>query len=119
MTPLTAVRIAEKAYSKYTFVQNEIEVLFEPHDKFHVLAFRGTEASSLNAIFRQGGWRDIIRDLRFIPWYDKRVGWAHSGFLKGAKAVDRIIVNSPRKETILIGHSLGGALALIVALMMK
>lgn len=65
---------------------------------------------------------DMIRNIRAVPWYVGRVGWSHAGFVKGARGlVDRGLYGVLRKKTpiILTGHSLGGALALNAAAILK
>lgn len=108
---------AERAYHHCTLSEGEVECWIENHDLFTVVAFRGTEASSL---IGDGGWLDVVNDLRFIPWYDKRTGWAHSGFLK---PVRRLLENKLfgksylgyDKPIFITGHSKGGAEALIAS----
>ena len=111
-------RITQDSYNKCTHRVKEVECYVHQTEEYQVVAFRGTEAS---LFFSGGGWRDIIRDLRVIPWHDKRVGWAHSGFLKGARGVvDTYLVKEldKNKPTYLTGHSLGGALAVVAAKLM-
>jgi len=59
----------------------------------------------------------VIRDLRVIPWYDKRVGWCHAGFLKGARAItDKPDLKLDKSKPVVVsGHSLGAAMGLIAA----
>lgn len=105
-------KICAKSYKEHTFVEKEVECFVTKYKGCQVVAFRGTEASKF---FSGGGWRDVIRDIRSIPWKDKRVGWSHAGFLKGARAVvDKHLVKSlDRNIPIYVtGHSLGGALAI-------
>ena len=111
-------KIADRSHTKHTYTLREVECYVHQTDDYQVVAFRGTEAS---LFFSGGGWRDVIRDLRVIPWHDKRVGWAHSGFLKGARGiVDTYLVKEldKNKPTYLTGHSLGGALAVVAAKLM-
>lgn len=114
-----AIKIIEDGTRDHTFRVNEVEGLFRQYGGTQVVAFRGTE---FDKFFSGWGWRDVLRDLRAIPWYDKRVGWSHAGFLKGARgAVDRGLFGFLRKSepVVLLGHSLGGALAINAAAMLK
>ena len=69
------------------------------------IAFRGTDNTS-----------NVITDLRFIPWYSKRFGWTHKGFLasfRKLKSELRSTLNSfagPGINFIFVGHSLGGSI---------
>ena len=71
-----------------------------------VLAFRGTEPASL---------ADWLRDFDCVPWWDTKLGFCHRGFLDGARALWPLIdLNSMHRMTI-VGHSMGGALAILTA----
>lgn len=71
--------------------------------------------------------RDVITDVRILPWYDQELGWAPSGFVKVARKVAievlGVIVTkdidfdgqSGKLPISLTGHSLGGAMALLTA----
>jgi len=104
----TLARINDEAYNLVTGSDNEVEFLFAEYEDCIVISVRGTEPNFF----------DILRDIRFFPWRDKRVGWAHAGFLHGAKAIeDEVIeelVHRPEKDIYVTGHSLGGAVALIL-----
>ncbi len=99
--------IAQRAYSESTYVWKGVEALLVEERDFDVLAFRGTE----------GSIRDVIRDLRAVPWYDKRLGWCHAGFLKAGRGIWpqlEWLVES-RKPLFLTGHSKGAAEVTIIA----
>ena len=60
---------------------------------------------------------DWIRDLRTLPWLFPTVGVCHSGFGSGGTAVAERVLAAVRGDARLmtvIGHSLGGAMALVV-----
>lgn len=106
---------AAKSYKTYTHKVAEVECNLSIIDNIQVVSFRGTEASGL---ISEGGWRDVIRDLRTFPWYDRRVGWSHAGFLKGAQGiVDKALFGALRRELPIVidGHSLGGSLGINAA----
>ena len=63
---------------------------------------------------------EVLRDIRFLPWWSPRVGVCPAGFLKGvASVIDEIIFDmadvAREGRLIFSGHSLGGAEALIMA----
>lgn len=81
-----------------------------------LLAFRGSEET---------GTADWINDLKFMPTeYPYVEGKAdmmvHYGFMEAYKSVREAIIkavkDSPMKKVVLVGHSLGGALAVLCAL---
>ena len=103
MTPLYFAERSQEAYEASTFSESGVECLLTLEDGWRCLAFRGT----------QFDFADIVRDIRAVPWYDRDLGWCHSGFLKGARAIwpaieSSVMVSEP---VYLTGHSLGGALA--------
>ena len=69
----------------------------------NVVAFRGTVPDSL---------ADWLRDFDVLPVNDPDIGWAHQGFLEGAESALQFVGADP---VALTGHSLGGALAVVVA----
>ncbi|MGA2492061.1 MAG: lipase family protein [Roseiarcus sp.] len=60
---------------------------------------------------------DWIRDLSTLPWPFPAIGVCHSGFGSGGTAIAECVLAAVRGDARLmtvVGHSLGGALALIV-----
>lgn len=110
--------LSRKACLEHTFRAKELEVLVRQKDAVVYVALRGTEAWSKDAIFEGGGWKDIIRDIRVIPWYDKNLGWCHAGFLKGAKAVVGELFLREGSKVVITGHSLGAGVGQLVAIML-
>ena len=118
MDPRKLLKLSAASYDQLSCKIGETECLVTYIDDFQIVAFRGTEVSKL---ISGSGWRDVLRDIRLMPWYDKRVGWSHSGFLKGAQdMVDHGLHGFLRTEkpTILTGHSLGGVLAINSAMLL-
>lgn len=105
----TISTINRKAYETHTGRDNEVEFLVENIEDSIIIAIRGTESNLT----------DIVRDIRVYPWFDKRIGWAHAGFLKGARVIEdeiteEILGHGANKPIYVSGHSLGGAIALLL-----
>lgn len=102
--------ICLKASTHHSAEVAELEYLIEDQEDQTILSIRSTEA---NGFLHNGGWRDILRDLRILPTKHPSAGWGHSGFLKGADRVAKSLKGliSKDKPLILCGHSLGGAIA--------
>ena len=113
------LHLAALSYDRHTCRVNGVECLVTDLAGYQVVSFRGTEARKL---ITGGGWIDVLRDLRTIPWYDKRVGWSHAGFLKGAQGVvDKSLFGLLKRDRPIIftGHSLGGALSINAAAILQ
>lgn len=112
MTPYTLARYAQLAYFESTVKVKNIEVLISDPGGGLLIIPRGTERS----------YRDILTDLRGIPQKDDDLGWCHSGFIEAARAVwPKIKLELSHVHDYPIwcgGHSLGGALATILAALM-
>ena len=119
LTMQDALNIVHEGYAHHDFRLNEVEGIVCDFGNLQCVDFRGTE---FTGALENGGIWDIIRDARTLPWHDKRVGWSHAGFLKGARvAVDGYLnlaldLNRP---VAFFGHSLGAGLAINAAAMMK
>jgi pimeloyl-ACP methyl ester carboxylesterase len=110
------LQFAEDSYTVTTVKVGEVECLVAECEPFQVVVPRGTE---FGQFFSGGGWRDVLRDLRAFPWFSSRIGgFSHAGFFKGARGlVDKGLFGRLRRDKpiLLIGHSLGGALAVNAA----
>lgn len=103
--------LAARAYRKRTYAAGGVEALAVVRGGTLFAAFRGTE--------RDG--RDILRDLRALPWWDRRLGWCHAGFLKGVRRIWPALVvalGAHEGPVVFTGHSKGGAEATVAAAMM-
>ncbi len=111
------LHLAIQSYHRHTVLIGELEVLIHhtPCGKHVVFAVRGSETGDA---FRQGsGWKDWLRDIRILPFKNKHMIRAHSGFYKGAKELQESIgillsERSCGKNVWLTGHSLGAAVSL-------
>lgn len=111
--------LVAQGYDQHTGRVNEVEYHVTQRPDCQIVTFRGTEASKF---FSGHGWRDVIRDIRVVPWYNKRAGWCHAGFLKGAKGVidGELLQHLIKDKPIYLGgHSLGAIMSLIAALMLE
>lgn len=103
--------LASKAYSKPNVRALKVEAYVHRVVGSHetVIAVAGTEDRF-----------DVLRDLWIRPDYEDGVGHAHVGFLEGARGVLRPLLAKVDEDSplILTGHSMGGAISLILALML-
>ncbi len=109
---VTLAKLSQAAYSDPpTFEAAGTQCVRTTIDGNVVYAFRGTEFD----------YKDILRDIRTVPWWDSKIGWCHRGFLMGVRAVWDDLFTSVQRDidaglnVWFTGHSLGGALAQIAA----
>ena len=101
--------ICAESYRKATFEEANIEVLV----RNNVFAFRGTDEP-----------KDALRDMRILPLWTRELGWCPAGFLKASRRLVNKVTSVcleqdiDHKDIILTGHSLGGAVALILGALM-
>lgn len=110
--PLRTATAARDAYRELSFeVKGDIEVLFRYLPEYQIIAYRGTDSLA-----------DAKRDARALPWYASDVAGAFvsKGFLNGArKSLGEVLKRlDPNLPTVTTGHSMGGALAIIMATML-
>ena len=112
ITDLSLALAAQAAYDEpATIAHGGVEVRVTEQAGAVIVAFRGTEFDG----------KDILRDLRAVPWQDFFVGWCHSGFLKGVRGVwaplfEALEIDLDKGTPIYFtGHSKGGAEATVAA----
>ena len=101
--------LCEKVYTESDGEVGNVEYLISGS----VVTFRGTDE-----------FKDWITNARILPWWHRGIGWCPAGFVKTAedlsveilcRMVEKDIAGS---ELTLTGHSLGGAMALLVGAVM-
>jgi len=101
--------ICIESYNSIDFEESNIEVIVRDN----VFAFRGTDEP-----------KDVVRDIRIAPWWVSELGWVPAGFAKAAKRlIPKCLSECMSRDIepdkiVLTGHSLGGAVALIVGALM-
>ena len=105
------LRLLNSARLIDTFDEDGTQAILVELEQYHVLAFRGTEATSLE---------DIKTDIRAITTECVSGGQVHTGFKQAYEAVESQIERSLHqldnsKPLMITGHSLGGALAMVAA----
>jgi len=105
MRHLELAYLVKEGYDRKDAEVANIEFIYQNN----VFVFRGTDE-----------WRDVVTDIRFIPYNLKGIGlrpigWCPKGFARAAwkvaDAIEHLLMPEP---IVLTGHSLGGAIALLV-----
>lgn len=102
-----------EVYHQQTHAEGSAEAAISTFDdENYIVAFRGTEKDG----------KDILTDLRTIPWYDGNLNaWCHSGFLKTTRPLFDVMwgdvynIAHQGNKIHFTGHSLGAARAAIFA----
>jgi predicted lipase len=106
-------KVSERSAGEKTFSADNIQGLIINYaDIANVVAFRGTEFDpAFEAI------KDIFTNLMAMPKNTEDCGKVHSGLYKAAKAASEEVIKrlDPSLRVYLTGHSMGGAIALLIA----
>lgn len=109
--PSEAIAIAMGAYvGPWRWNVNGVRVIDTTLGSWRAVGFEGTT---------KDGWQ-ILRDIRFLPWWSRYGGFGPAGFVLGAQDVVEGVVAETIDDArvgrlFLAGHSLGAALALRLA----
>lgn len=125
LTDKELLQLTKDGYESKTSVVKELEYSVHQYDDCQVIVIRGTEITGTEEDHsgdKVKNIRDVIRDIRILPWKIKGMPWGHSGFVKGAR--DVLEHSIPKylkygKPIICTGHSLGGAVALALGVFLK
>lgn len=112
ITSLDLLHAANNAYytTSTLVAAGDVHVVLSEIEDTTIVAFRGTKPNDIE---------DWFRDFSAWPHEDKEfpgLGYCHTGFLTGAVAIFPDLKKLVEgKKFILVGHSLGGALAVATA----
>lgn len=106
-------KLCKKANAEKTFSAKNIQGLVVEYPKVaNIVAFRGTEFKCTPE-----GFKDLFTNFLAIPQYTDDCGKVHRGAYNAAKAAIGEVEKRVTKDLplYLVGHSLGGAIALLLA----
>ena len=103
---LDLCRVVARSYTKATWWAGELSALYTIAGDRRVIAIPGTKREI-------GEW---LRDFDAWPVWDSALGICHRGFRDGAWGLWRLspLADADFYGAIIVGHSLGGALALLL-----
>jgi hypothetical protein len=107
--------LCERSYTEKTIERHGVQVLIEEIDGVQHIIPRATEISIQNPV-------DVLRDM-WVTRYETFGMRGHEGMIRGAESIlDLVCENvdkSNAKAVHLAGHSLGGGLAIPLAIMLR
>lgn len=107
------------SYTQETGICGNLEFLINDTGSEIVIAVRGSESP----FGTENGWIDWITNIRFVPWYNRYAGWCHAGWIKAADELAAVLLQNlghqVYKPIVVTGHSLGGAVGAMTALLLK
>lgn len=109
--PSEAALVAQAAYvGPWRWTAPGVRAMDATLGDWRVISYEGTTKDGLQ----------ILRDIRFVPWWDRHAGFGPVGFVKGVFTVIEDLVadcidDAKAGKLIIVGHSLGGSLALRTA----
>jgi len=111
LTDLDLCRITEYSYNHYTWTAGELSALFTVEQNTKIIAIPGTKREI-------GEW---LRDIDAWPIFDVELGICHQGFCDGAFDLlyHMPLTYSEFSNVVITGHSLGGALAILLAALLS
>lgn len=109
------VQFSVEAYEKCNIRDGNVEAYYRDYAGGLSFSFRGTHKNSHST---SSLLKDILTDIRFFPLWTPGFGFHPAGFTRAAiRICDDIerIIKDKSKPLYVDGHSLGAAIALIVA----
>ena len=107
VTSSDAAAIVARSYKSATWYAGELSALYTVSNNSRIIAIPGTKREI-------GEW---LRDFDAMPTWDRDLGICHRGFRDGAWELYRRspLTSHDFAGSVIVGHSLGGALALLLA----
>lgn len=107
MSPADLADVVARSYTSATWKAGELSALYTVGDGDRIIAIPGTKREI-------GEW---LRDFDATPVWDRDLGICHRGFRDGAWELYRRcpLTAHDLGGSVIIGHSMGGAIALLLA----
>lgn len=118
---LELANLCASAYEEVDCSPYHLQFIVRSDNVAHYICIRGTDF--LNR-YKDGNYWDLIRNGRFLPWYSRATGWAHKGYLLGAKQLQKHLreechADLTDRALVIAGHSMGAAVGCLLAQLLE
>lgn len=116
---LELAQLCAEAYAEVDCTIGHLQFIVRTTATARYVAVRGTDFC-----YQDGNWRDLVRNIRTVPWRHRATGFAHAGYLKGAICLYEHLLKDCHhglfdRPVVVTGHSMGAAVGSLLTQMIE
>lgn len=118
---LELAQLCEQAYAEVDCTVGHLQFIIRATATARYIGLRGTDFEHR---WKDGNWWDLVRNVRTTPWRHRATGFAHAGYLNGARCLyDHLLKDCHHglfdRPLIITGHSMGAAVGSLLTQMLE